>query len=488
MSRPRRPGRVAVAAAVALAALAAACSAPVVGEGTAPGASRPAAPEEPGSRRPNVVLLLTDDQRADGLSAAGTPVLRTPELDRLAADGVRFENAFVTTSICAVSRASILSGQYARRHGVVDFATGFTAGQIRDTYPARFRAAGYFTGFVGKWGLGGALPDTLFDVWNGFGGQGEYWTTDERGERVHLTRRMERQSLAFLRAAAAQDAPFMLSVSFKAPHVQDPNLFLPDSAFDALYAGAAIPPPADTAYARTEALPAFGFADNPREEGRARWRARFATDSVRQENVRRYYRLIAGVDRAVGALRAELDRLGLAESTVILFTSDNGFFLGEHGLAGKWYGHDESVRVPLVVYDPRSPVRAAVRPEIALNIDLAPTVLDLAGLAVPAGVQGRSLRPLLYGQTPRPAWRTEFFYEHLFGYDGRIPRTEGVISDRFSYLRYLDAEPAVETLFYRAVDPTQSRDWTRHLDERPALADTLRAMRGRWARYREALR
>ncbi|WP_420455669.1 sulfatase [Rubrivirga sp.] len=450
-----------------------------------------AAPSAPGlperdAERPNVIVIVTDDQRADALSAAGNAVIETPALDALAADGTRFTNGYVTTSICAVSRASILSGQYARRHGVTDFATGFSAEQIRDTYLARFEAAGYVTGFVGKWGLGGALPDTLVDVWHGFGGQGSYAATDADGESVHLTRLLERQAVGFLREAAAQRAPFHLSISFKAPHVEDPNRFPSDPAFDALYAGVPIPPPADTAYVRTESLPAFGFADNAREEGRARWRVRFATDSLRQENVRRYYRLVAGVDRAVAAIRAELERLGVAERTVVVFTSDNGFFLGEHGLAGKWYGHQESVRVPLLIFDPRSPASGQVRDEIALNIDVAPTVLDLAGLAVPAGMQGQSLRPLVWGEAV--PWRTEFFYEHLFGYDGRIPRTEGVIGERFSYLRYVDPEPAVETLFDHAVDPTESVDWTRHLDARPALADTLAALRQRWARYRDALR
>ena len=471
-----RPGTVLAA----LAAVVASCAAPPrpspdVGRG--------------GAERPNVIVLVTDDQRADALSAAGNAVLRTPELDRLAGDGTRFENGFVTTSICMTSRASILTGQYARRHRIDDFGTPLSREQLAQTYPARFRAAGYFTGFVGKWGLGGALPDTLFDVWHGFGGQGSYRATDERGGAVHLTRLLERQAVDFLERAAAQDAPFLLAVSFKAPHVEGDNEFVPDSEFDDLYADATVPPPADTAYVDTESLPAFGFALNPREEGRARWRVRFGTDSLRQANVKRYYRLVNGVDRAVGEIRAALERLGLAETTVVVFLSDNGFFLGEHGLAGKWYGHQESIRVPFLVYDPRVPAaaRGQVRDEIALNIDVAPTVLDLAGLATPPGVQGRSLAPLVRGGAA-DGWRTDFFYEHRFGYDGRIPVTEGVVGQRYKYLRYPGATPPAEALFDTVADPMESDNLVNDPDRRPALADTLRAMRARWAAYREALR
>ena len=451
---------------------------------------RPAADAGRGGvvERTNVIVLVTDDQRADALSVAGNAVLRTPELDRLARDGTRFVNGFVTTSICMTSRASILTGQYARRHGINDFARPLSREQILATYPARFEAAGYFTGFIGKWGLGGALPDTLFDVWHGFGGQGSYRATDERGGAVHLTRLMERQAVGFLERAAAQDFPFLLAVSFKAPHVEGDNEFVPDPAFDDLYADATVPLPADTAYVDTESLPAFGFALNPREEGRARWRVRFGTDSLRQANVKRYYRLVNGIDRAVGEIRAALERLGQAENTVVVLIGDNGFFLGEHGLAGKWYGHDPSIRVPLLVYDPRVPAaaRGQVRDEIALNIDVAPTVLDLAGLATPPGVQGRSLGPLVRGGAVVD-WRREFFYEYGFGYDGRIPITEGVVGRRFKYLRYPGATPPAEALFDTAADPTESDNLVDDLGRRPALADTLRAMRARWASYREAL-
>ncbi len=447
-------------------------------------ASSPAQPADDTVRvtaeRPNLIVLLTDDQRHDALGAAGNAIIQTPHMDTLARAGVYFPNAYVTTSICAVSRASILSGQYARRHGIDDFATGFSTEAFAHTYPALLREAGYYTGFIGKYGLGGELPAEEFDVWHGFGGQGSYYATDAQGDSLHLTRLMGRQAIAFLEGAAAREEPFALSVSFKAPHVEGLNQFVPDPAFDGLYAEATIPPPPDTAYSK---LPAFGFSENPREEGRARWRVRFGTDSLYQVNVKRYYRLVTGVDRVLGEVRAALEREGLAENTVILLTSDNGFFLGEHGLAGKWYGHEASIRVPMILYDPRSP-QSQTRDEMTLNIDVAPTLLALAGLPIPERMQGQDLSRLL--QTPRPqgeAWRHDFFYEHLFGYDGRIPRTEGVVQPRFKYLRYLDPDPDVETLYDTERDPHELEN----LADDPAYRDTLAAMRARWAYLRGAL-
>ena len=428
--------------------------------------------------RPNLVFLLTDDQRHDALGVAGNAIIETPHMDRLAEAGVRFRNAFVTTSICAVSRASLLSGQYARRHGIHDFATSFAPDALRQTYPAVLERAGYFTGFIGKWGVGSEMPDSLFDVWHGFPGQGTYLQQDEEGRDLHLTRKMGNQAVAFLKEAAEREAPFALSISFKAPHVEAPNIFLSDPAFDSLYADATIPPPRpgdDFA-----SFPAF-FREN--NEGRTRWEARFSTPELYQENVKRYYRLVTGVDRVLGRLRTTLDSLGLAENTVILLTSDNGFFLGEHGLAGKWYAYDASIRVPMLLYDPRAPEtqRGQVRDEMALNIDVAPTLLALAGEPVPEGMQGRDLTALLQGEASD--WREDFFYEHLFGYDGRIPRTEGVVAERYKYIRYIDPEPPYEALYDTAADPLE----TANLADSTAYQDVLAAMRARWATLREEL-
>ena len=181
----------------------------------------------------NFLLLVADDLRADALGCAGNKVVQTPNIDALAKRGTMFRNAFVTTSICAVSRASIFCGQYARRHGIEDFKTGFTAAQWSNTYPALLRANGYRTGFIGKFGVGNVMPTNAFDYWDGFPGQGRYFASNNP---VHLTRRMGDSALKFLRENDSR--PFCLSISFKAPHVQDEareRPFPPDPADETLY-------------------------------------------------------------------------------------------------------------------------------------------------------------------------------------------------------------------------------------------------------------
>lgn len=406
-------------------------------------------PEEP-QGPPNIVFLFSDDQRWDALGAAGNPIIHTPNLDRLAAEGVMFTNNFVTTSICAVSRASAFTGLYARTHGIHGFQESLTAEQHALSYPVRLREAGYRTGFVGKYGVGRTLPAERFDYFQGFAGQGHYFQETEEGRR-HLTGLMGEQALEFL-DGCTDEQPFCLSVSFKAPHVQDREApyFLSDPAYDELYKDVEIPvpPKADPKY--YEALPDFlkgGY------EGRVRWERRFGTPEKYQESVKRYYRLITGIDDQVGRIRTALEERGWDRNTVVIFTSDNGFFLGERGLAGKWLMHEESIRTPLIIHDPRAPERHGTRPTpMTLNIDVAPTILRLAGLDPAPGIQGRDLSPLLAGDTPE--WREDWFYEHLFEHD-TIPKTEGVRNDRWKYFRYLDTDPVHEELYDLESDPQE---------------------------------
>ena len=388
--------------------------------------------EEQPPQPPNIIFLLADDHRWDALGYAGNDIIQTPHLDDLAASGIYFNNAFVTTSICAVSRASILTGQYARRHGIWDFSTELSDSAFSQTYPMLLKQAGYRVGFIGKYGVGDEMPEQAFDYWKGFPGQGKYEHIDSAGNYIHLTRIMGNQAVEFLQSR--EEKPFCLSVSFKAAHVQDedPRQFLYDSAYQDLYANVEIPLPhtGDTAY--WEVFPEE-FREN--NEARRRWYMRFSTPDHYQASVKGYYRLIYGIDVVVGRIRQTLQEIGADEHTVIIYIGDNGFYLGEHGMAGKWYGHEESIRVPLFIYDPRleESQRGKRMDAMALNIDIAPTILHFAGIEVPAQMQGKNLMQL--AEDPQTPWRDNFLYEHLFD-NPNIPMSEGVVGERYKYVRY----------------------------------------------------
>jgi arylsulfatase A-like enzyme len=438
--------------------------------------------------RPNLIFVLADDLRWDALHHAGNAVVETPNIDALAADGVRFTRSFVTTSICAVSRATLLSGQYMSRHGIGNFERPFTPEQWKQTYPALLRAAGYHTGFIGKFGVGDAKAiaamEPEFDFWRGKPGQAGLFFAPNDPTRTHATARFGDQALQFIRSAPA-DKPVCLSISFSAPHARDrqPREFEPDARDESRYADVqmAVPPKASERF--FDLLPAVA----KRSEGRARWEHRFDTPERFQNNVRDYLRLITGIDREIGRIRDLLKERGLGENTIIIFTADNGFFLGDRGLADKWLMYEESIRVPLIIYDPRLPKsRHGVAPDqMALNIDVAPTLLDLAGLKVPEGTQGRSLVPLMAGH-PVNDWRTDFFYEHHFGEHREvpIPATEGVRELRWKYARWTSAEPIFEELFDLDSDPEELRN----LANDEAFAPQLERLRARWKALAEQVR
>jgi arylsulfatase A-like enzyme len=280
---------------------------------------------------------------------------------------------------------------------------------------------------------------------------------------MHETALMGMQSREFIRNRDLTK-PFCLSVSFKAPHgedgVKENNGFRPDPYFDNLYTGTFFPfPPtyADSFYLRFP--PAFRKNHRGKEnEARVRWTEKFSTREKYQETVRAIYRLVSGIDKVVGELRDFLREQGLEKNTIIVITSDNGYYLGEHGLEGKWYGHEESIRVPLIIYDPRLPKKIAACDKMILNIDMAPTILDWAEIPIPASMQGKSLLPLLRG--PVRGWRQEFFYEHRYdpgNYPVYIPHTAGIVTERFKYMRYYngpDSEKNIvhEELFDRSAD------------------------------------
>ncbi len=441
--------------------------------------------------RPNIIYLMTDDQRFDSMGCMGNPIIQTPNLDEMAKEGVVFDNAFVTTAICMTSRACVLTGQYAARHGIWEFGKDLTPTQLSETYIGQLEAAGYRTGFIGKWGVGDPKSaDAVIDFNRGFPGQSRYFEGNVKQKKGrHLTAKMGDQALEFIEGCHP-DQPFHLSVSFKAPHCQDStdilsDQFPSDKAFTSLYQDVTIPMPYTASAEYHDRMP--DFIKN--SMNRDRWAVRFRSPARYQQSVKDYYRLITGVDAVVGRIREELRANGFDKNTVIIFTSDHGFFLGEYGFAGKWTPHDISIRVPLVVYDPTRESEMLRRTEMTLGIDMAPTILDYAGIDPPEGMQGVTLKPLIEGNESAK-WRDSFFYEHWFTAGGRIVPSEGVRDVRWKYGRYLvpekieEGESRWEELFDLRADPNE----TLNLASDPAYATVLKQQREAWREWRERVR
>jgi len=428
-------------------------------------------------RRPNIVFVLADDMRWDMIGCAGNPIIRTPHLDALAKDGVRFENAFVTTAICAASRASILTGMYERTHRYTFGTKPVTAEHVAVSYPVLLRKAGYRTGFVGKFGIdvppGGAKE--MFDSFVPLN-RNPYWKKQQDGTEKHLTDIEGEKAIEFINACKP-DQPFCLSVSFNAPHAEDgdPKQYFWQKEVDHLYRDTKFPVPKTMTDEFFESHPAF-LKDT---ESRVRFKWRFDEPKKYQEMVAGYYRMISGVDLVVGRIRAALKAKGFDQNTVIVFTADNGYFLGDRGFADKWYVYEYSVRVPLIVFDPRAVKAGRVEAKMALNVDVSPTLLEMAGVAIPKELQGRSLVPLLKGEAPRD-WRTDFFYEHLFERKN-IPKSEGVRTERYTYVRWFEQKPVVEELYDHVADFEQ----VKNLIADPKFSEVRDALRKRTTELRD---
>ncbi len=421
-------------------------------------------------KKPNLLFILTDDQRFDALGCAGHPIVKTPNLDRLAARGVRFRNSFVTTPICAASRASILTGLYERTHKFTFGTPPLAAAHCARSYPFLLRQAGYRTALIGKFGVAvqAGQAAKMFDLLVPIGYP--YQRKQKSGETRHIDQIATDRAIAFLKTQPAQQ-PFCLSISFNSPHAEDgklDNLYPWPKTVDGLYDNVRIPPPPLVAEKYFQAEPEF----LRKSLNRIRWYWQFDTPEKYAKNVRAYYRMISGIDQEIGRLLAELERLGLAENTVIIFMSDNGYFLGERGFSGKWVHYEESLRVPLLIADPRLPAgrRGKTTDELSLNIDIAPTLLSFAGLEVPQEYQGRSLVPLLRGEQVK--WRSDFFCEHLFVH-ADIPQWEGVRAERYVYARYFTQKPVYEFLHDLKADPQELKNLARE-EGHAALLERMR--------------
>ncbi len=421
--------------------------------------------------RPNILILYADDWRHDTLGAAGNPIVKTPSLDKLASEGVRFTNNYVTTSICGVSRASLFTGQWMSRHGCRGFKMWETP--WANTFPALLREHGYYLGHVGKW-HNGRFPKDQFDFGTAYHGK-HWYRVEGEPQLVHVTQRNENDAMEFLRGRP-KDQPFCLTVAFFATHAEDghPLQFLPQPESLSLYEDIEIPVPANATQASWERLPDFFTAEN---EGRNRWRWRFDTPEKYQSRMKNYYRMATEVDTTSGRIIEELEKQGVLENTLVIFTTDNGYYHAEHGLADKWYPHEESIRVPLIIKDPRMPEDRAntTNDAMTLNVDLASTILRAAGMTPPKSVQGRDLAPLYLSESP-PEWRSEFFYEHPTLRDADfIPASEALVRLDWKYFYW--PEHDVEQLFHLATDPHEEND----LADDPGFQPKLREMRHRFA-------
>lgn len=430
--------------------------------------------------RPNIIFLLTDDHRWDALGHAGNPQIVTPVLDSLARQGIYFERAYVTTSICCVSRASLLSGQYASRHQINDFQTDMDSAALEATYPIILKKAGYNIGFIGKYGVGTQPPENLYDYWSCTNeGQPDYFLPREDGTMIHHTDSVANDITAFLERFALK-GPFCLSVSFKAPHELDsaPPSYPVQQRYADRYREVRIPKPitADPVY--WESMPDFFRTEE--NIGRKRWRDLFSSDSLYQENAKNYYRLVTGVDEVLGKMMKQLKELGLAENTLIIFMGDNGFMMGEHGLEGKWFGFEESIRVPLVISAPFLSAKfRGKRSEMALNIDIAPTILSAAGVEISQQMQGINLFDMLSGNVPE---RASFFYEHTFLGSPHIPHIEGVVTKDLKYMQY--TEHGSEELYDLRADPFETKNLAYEPDERERLLE----MRSAYSKWKKAVK
>ena len=408
---------------------------------------------------PNIIFLLADDMRYDALGCAGNSIIKTPNLDKLAREGVRFNNAFVTTSICCMSRVSIFSGQYSEKHGIKDFVTPLSETAFANTYPMILKKNGYRVGFIGKYGIGehhlGKVP-SHFDYFYGTAEQPRYENKDEKGQYIHYTDIVNNKINEFLNSVSTQK-PFCLQVSFKAPHVQDGDMrqFIYNPRFADLYVKDSIPLIETNSKADWDGFPDYFQNGN---EARKRWEWRFSTPTKYQESVRSYYRLISGLDEVVGNIRHRLAKEGLEDNTIIIFFSDNGFFLGEHGMAGKWYAHEESIRVPLIIYNPKNKDKAGtVLPQFALNVDIAPTILDYAGAKIPDEMQGESLIPLMVANK-NVVWRKDFYYSHMLTQFASLRPSQAIRTEQFKYIVYPHSEPFYEEFYDLNTDAKETKN------------------------------
>jgi arylsulfatase A-like enzyme len=501
-------------------------------------ASPVAALPAPGPRtaRPNIVFIMSDDHAMQAISAYGHPVSRvapTPNIDRIAANGVRFDNSFVTNSLCGPSRAAMLTGKFGHLNGFRQNGDIFDASQ--PTWPRALGEAGYQTALIGKWHLSGDPKGLNLDHWKVLDDQGEYYNPDfitaEGKVRVegYTTDLITRYSLDWLKTKRDPDKPFLLMVHHKAPH----RNWMPALRHVQTYQGKPFPVPGNyfdqyagrAAAARQEMniyrdmyeghdlkmTKSVGSAelrynrwpdafDRMTPEQRSRWDElhQASNDAMNaagldgremalwkyQRYLEEYSGTVAAVDEGVGEILDYLAESGLSDNTIVVYTSDQGFYLGEHGWFDKRFIYEESLRTPLLIQLPGRMAAGEARQAMVQNIDLAPTMLDYAGLPIPAEIQGRSLRAVAEGR-PVSDWRNSIFY-HYYEFPGfhAVRAHYGVRSDRYKLVHFYGSDIDAWEFYDLATDPGEMNN---RIDD-PSCQKQIATMRAELARLRSEYR
>jgi arylsulfatase A-like enzyme len=413
----------------------------------APTLARAQAPQQP--QRPNILYIMSDDHASHAISAYGSKLNQTPNIDRIAKEGMRFDNAFVTNALCGPSRACVLTGKYSHINGFLDNTPKSRFNGAQPTFPKMLQAAGYQTGIVGKWHL--VSDPTGFDHWSILQGQGRYFDpifiTDGKKETVkgYVTDVITDKALDWLKNRK-KDQPFMLMYHHKAPHREwepdekhakmydDKDMPLPETFYDKYEHRGTAAKDQDMTIAHTLTRKDLKQDPPPGLTGDK------LTEWKYQRFIKDYCRVIASVDDNVGRVLDYLDKEGLANNTIVIYTSDNGFFLGDHGWFDKRFMYEQSLRVPLLVRYPGHVKPGSVTQALTVNVDYAPTFLDYAGVKIPEDIQGRSLRPVFEagGATP-PDWRKSIYYHYYeFPQPHHVHPHYGVRTDRYKLMYFTD--------------------------------------------------
>jgi len=436
--------------------------------------------------RPNVVLIITDDQRADALSCAGHPYLKTPRMDQIAAEGIRFQNAFCTTSLCSPCRATILSGLYAHSHGVANNFTDYPAKLA--SFPRHLQAAGYKTAYMGKWHMGEDDDSKRpgFDHFVTHKGQGKYFDTefnfngnDRRVVPGYYTHVVTQMALEWMKDQPA-DQPFSLILGHKAPH----SFYVPEPKYEHVFDRVDIRYPAT----------AFRLGDKPAwfKTRLNTWhgiygplfdfRKKFPDSSPAAVKdfaamTRAYWGTLISVDESVGQIYDHLKSTGQLDNTIFVFTTDNGILNGEHGMVDKRTMHEPSIRVPLLVrYPGLTPVdQPKVIDEMVLHTDIAPSLLELCAAEPLPNIHGKSWVKL--ATSGDPSWRKSWFYE--YNYEKQFPYTpnvRGVRTDRWKYIHYPPGDGTPDTHMAELYDLESDPEENRNLIGNPRFAYKVREL------------